>query len=78
MGGGMGVEQPQPELPPDVKKNDEVFKSVMRDYLKKTGQDVPEKEEAQQPIQEQKQSNTQGQDQNGQQMPQPQQKPPSR
>lgn len=81
MGGvvpGQGGEQPQPELPPDVKKNDEVFKSVMRDYLKKTGQEVSEKEAGQPPIMEQQQSNPQGQDQNGQQLPQPQQQPYSR
>ena len=44
MGGGVsgqGGEQPPPELPPDVKKNDEIFKSVMRDFLKKTGQEAP-------------------------------------
>lgn len=44
MGGGMlpGADgnpaQPTPELPPDVKKNDDVFKNVMREYLMKSGQ----------------------------------------
>ncbi|MBO6031814.1 MAG: DUF1073 domain-containing protein [Prevotella sp.] len=47
MGGanaGQGEEQPPPELPPEVQKNDEVFKDVMRKFLKKTGQETPENE----------------------------------
>lgn len=69
MGGGgvpgQGGGQQQPELPPDVKKNDEIFKSVMRDFLAKNGQPVPQQpEEQQQP--------TQGQTmQQAQQKPQP-------
>lgn len=67
MGGGgvpgQGGGQQQPELPPDVKKNDEIFKSVMRDFLAKTGQPVSQQpEEQQQPPQ-------------GQPMQQAQQKP---
>ena len=51
MGGGMNgqeqsVEQPQqPELPTDVQKNDDVFKNVMREFLKENGQQVPEQSE---------------------------------
>ena len=44
---GEGGEQ-QPELPPEVKQNDEAFKQVMRNFLKETGQDNGE-----QPTQEQ-------------------------
>lgn len=32
----------QPELPPDVQKNDEVFKEVLRNFLKKEGQETAE------------------------------------
>ena len=37
-----GGEQPAPELPESVKKNDEVFKDVLRRFLKSQGQEVPE------------------------------------
>lgn len=45
MGGGMGGQDPnsmkpqQPELPPEVKANDDIFKKQMAKYLKNTGQD---------------------------------------
>ena len=67
MGGGMpgmGGEQPPPELPPDVQKNDETFKDVMRKFLKESGQDA-------QPPAEGQQQQQPGQ----QQQPPPQQQP---
>lgn len=45
MGGGMpgqGGEQPPPEIPPEVKQNDEVFKSVMKNFLKESNLDQGE------------------------------------
>ena len=48
MGGGMlGQEGGQPELPPDVKQNDDVFKQVMKEYLTETGQDNEQSQQQQ-------------------------------
>lgn len=49
-GGGMPGQDPNapqqpPPLPPEIKKNDEIFKNVMTKYLKDTGQDNPPEEQ---------------------------------
>lgn len=54
MGGQDQNAQQQPELPPDVKQNDEIFKNAMRNFLKESGQQTPpegngQTEEQQQP-----------------------------
>ena len=83
MGGGMGGgipgqggEQPPPELPPEVQKNDEIFKSVMRDFLKKSGQEVPAPAEQQPQAQQGQQPQEQAQQ--PQQVPSAQPQPPPR
>ena len=79
MGGGIpgqGGEQPPPELPPEVQKNDESFKSVMRDFLKKTGQEVPAPAEQQVQPQQGQQQQPQVQPQQGQ-ATSPTQQPPT-
>ena len=76
MGGGIPGQdpnaQPPQELPPDVKANDEIFKNAMREYLAKTGQNVPQQQGQQKAQQPQPQQFQPQQPQAQQPSPQPQ------
>ena len=50
---GQGMNQPLPELPPEVKKNDEIFKDVMRKFLNESGQQEPQQNADEQETQKQ-------------------------